>query len=293
VAAPPRDWLALDSGIGVDQVSPIFEASRPLACLAAASVSLLGSHLVLAGGISAVALVAAGVVILLVSACNLVNDVTDLSSDRRDHPDRPLPSGRIKSKVAVVTSAALGGAGLALAATVGWAEAFAAAGFLLAGIAYSVVVRRAWLLGHLWVAGLFGATALWGGWVVGKLTGPVLWAAGLVALFILPRELLKSLGDVSGDTNAGWMTAAVVLGRPATLRMAALALGAFAVATLVPVARDIAGLDYLVVIWLGAVLPFAIVLAWIWPELEGRQRRGELLTSLLWFPGLAALWQLG
>jgi geranylgeranylglycerol-phosphate geranylgeranyltransferase len=254
---------------------------------------VLGSHLALAGGISAVALVAAGVVLLLVSACNLVNDVTDLSADRRDHPDRPLPSGRITSKVAVMTAAVLGGAGLVLAATVGWVEAFVAAGFLLAGIAYSVVVRRAWLLGHLWVAGLFGATTLWGGWVVGMLTGPVLWAAALVALFILPRELIKSLGDVSGDTNAGWMTAAVVLGRPATLRAAVLALVAFAVATLIPVIRDIAGLDYLVVMWVGAVLPFALVLAWIWPGVDGRQRRGELITSLLWFPGLAALWQLG
>jgi len=272
---------------------PLLETSRPQACIAAAAVSLLGSHLsgapILGWEVAAAALAA----LLIVAACNIVNDIVDLPVDRFNRPDRPLPSGRVQLRTAVVAAAVVALAGLAATLRLGAAATLAAAGFLVAGLAYSVLVRRVNLLGHLWVGIMFGATAVWGGWTSAGTPSPV-WAAGvLVALFLVPRELLKSLGDVRGDTVAGWRTAAVVWGTETTMWATTVAVVVFAGATLMPPLGGIGGMPYLILMWVGAVVPLAAITVWLWPDIDQRLRRSEFVTALMWLPGLAALWQLG
>ncbi len=271
---------------------PLIETSRPQACIGAAAVSVLGSHL--SGGPPGEAVaVAALAAFLIVAACNIVNDIVDLPVDRFNRPERPLPSGRVRVRTALVAAAVVALAGLATTLRLGAPATIAAAGFLVAGIAYSLLVRRVGLLGHLWVGVMFGATAIWGGWTSAGTPRPV-WAAGvLVTLFLVPRELLKSLGDVRGDTVAGWRTAAVVWGTEATMWATTAAVVVFAAATLMPPLGGIGGVPYLVWMWVGAVVPLAAIMVWLWPDIDHRLRRSEFLTGLMWFPGLAALWQLG
>ena len=274
-------------------MNPVLEITRPLACLGAAAVSVLGSHLGGSLDPGGSVLAAAVAVLLIVAACNIVNDVVDLSVDRAHRPGRPLPSGRLDIQTALPAAVICAVGGLAVTIVIGPAAVLVAAGFLVAGFAYSLLVRRVTLLGHLWVATMFGATALWGGWISGATSSSVWTAAVLVALFLLPRELLKSLGDRRGDAAAGWRTASVSWGPVVTLRAMAVSVAVFAAATVMPVLGGIGGAAYLAGIWVGAVLPLAAVTAWLWPDVDHRLRRGELLTSLMWFPGLAALWLLG
>lgn len=236
---------------------------------------------------------AALAVVLIVASCNLVNDIVDAAADSFDRPERPLAAGTID--VRHVMSAALISTlgGLAFAATLGLPAAVAAAGFLVAGIAYSLFVRRLPILGHVWVAFMFGGTVVWGGWVTSGITTEVWMAALLVALFLLPRELLKSLGDVRGDRLSGWRTAAVVWGRESTIWALSATSVLFAVATTTPVLRGVAEGGYLVAIWLGTVIPLLALVVRLWRRPDGDLRRLEFLSGLLWFPGLAALWLLG
>jgi 4-hydroxybenzoate polyprenyltransferase len=117
-------------------------------------------------------------------------------------------------------------------------------------------------------------------------------AAVLVALFLLPRELLKSLGDDRGDRVSGWRTAAVVWGRRTTLVAITLTSMLFAAGTLTPMLVGMGSGIYFAGIWLGTTLPLLGVVTALWRRPNLELRRAEFLTGLMWLPGLAALWQL-
>src|SRR5262245_32564273 len=60
----------------------------------------------------------------LYSAGMVLNDVFDLEEDRRDRPFRPLPSGRVIRKTAIVLGVSLLAAGLLFACVAGWIAHF-------------------------------------------------------------------------------------------------------------------------------------------------------------------------
>jgi 4-hydroxybenzoate polyprenyltransferase len=64
--------------------------------------------------------VAVGAVVALYAAGMVLNDVCDVELDRRERPERPLPSGDISLAAATVVGVALLVAGVALAAVVAW-----------------------------------------------------------------------------------------------------------------------------------------------------------------------------
>lgn len=275
-------------------MSELLVMTRPQPCLSAGAASLLGSYLAGVELTQAAPWFAALTVVLIVACCNLVNDIIDAEVDSVDRPDRPLAAGTVEVAHVWMAALMLVIGGMVFAAQLGPGAVIAAFSFLLAGFAYSVVLRRVPLLGHVWVALLFGATAVWGAWATGGTVTKAAWmAGGLVALFLLPRELLKSIGDVRGDRLAGWRTSAVVWGRQRTVMAISLTAVLFAVLTLVPVLGGIGGVGFLSVIWLGAVLPMFALVVWLWRHPDGEMRRAEFLSGLLWLPGLVALWLLG
>lgn len=273
-------------------MSAILVMARPQAFLAASTASLLGSNLGSASLSDRRPWLAALTVLLIVACCNVVNDLADVETDRFNRPQRALPAGRVGFRTVAVASLLLAGGGLAAAMALGPGEAAVAVGCLLAGVSYSLFLRRLPLLGHIWVALLFGGTVIWGGWATSRISSSVWMAAVLVALFLLPRELLKSLGDDRGDRVSGWRTAAVVWGRRTTLVAISSMSVVFAVATLAPMLVGMGSSIYLGGIWLGTTLPLLGVVLALWRRPNLELRRAELLTGLMWLPGLAALWQL-
>jgi len=91
---------------------------------------------------------------------------------------------------------------------------------------------------------------------------------------------------------SGWRTAAVVWGRRTTLVAISSMSVVFAVATLAPMLVGMGSGIYLGGIWLGTTLPLLGVVLALWRRPNLELRRAELLTGLMWLPGLAALWQL-
>ena len=92
----------------------------------------------------------AAVASLLLYAAGLIhNDLCDLETDRRERPDRPLPSGRVSVGAARLALVVLAAAALGAAATAGWL-ALAAAGALLAAIlVYNRFTKRCRVIGPL------------------------------------------------------------------------------------------------------------------------------------------------
>jgi 4-hydroxybenzoate polyprenyltransferase len=199
-----------------DVVAGLWRMTRIGTPLAAAG--LVGAGAVIGGGLVGTTVPAMVAMALAVVAANVYNDRCDAFADAVNHPERPLPAATVTGAQAdrFVLAAALG---VVASASPGGAAATVAAGVLLVlGLAYSVLLRRVVLLGHVSVAVLFAAPLLYGGWLSpGGVRGPHWVAAALAALYVFGRETLKGIPDRRGDTAAGYRTIASECGLPVAL----------------------------------------------------------------------------
>ena len=151
---------------------------------------LAGFLLAWAAGADLVAVEAIPVVLasLLLYSFGLVhNDIRDLGEDRRDRPNRPIPSGRIPRRTAGAVAVLLAGAGLGGAFLAGTTAFVVAAVLALAIIAYNALTKRIPVLGPLNMGLCRGLSVLLGASAAG-IDGvrclPVLMAAGLIVAYI-------------------------------------------------------------------------------------------------------------
>ena len=92
-------------------------------------------------GLSLAAVVTASC--LLYAAGMILNDVFDLEIDRTERPERPLPSGAVKTSTAAAAGAACLVGGVSLAAVAGLEAAAVAALLAAAILAYDIRLKRA------------------------------------------------------------------------------------------------------------------------------------------------------
>lgn len=105
---------------------------------------------------------------LVSSAIYLLNDVGDVESDRH-HPvkrNRPIASGAVSVRTALVAALVLGAAGLALAASVRWAFLALLVGYVCLMAAYTVWLKHMAVLDIAVVASGFIVRAVAGGLAV-------------------------------------------------------------------------------------------------------------------------------
>jgi geranylgeranylglycerol-phosphate geranylgeranyltransferase len=141
---------------------------------------------------------AVAVVFLITGAGNVINDYLDLEADRINKPKRPIPSGRVSPRAALVFSISLFTVGIILSGFLTW-YALALAVFNAALlVAYSYYLQNKVLLGNIAVGYLVGSTFLFGGAALGNLYLPFLLM--LLAMFsTISREVVKDLEDLEGD----------------------------------------------------------------------------------------------
>jgi geranylgeranylglycerol-phosphate geranylgeranyltransferase len=177
-----------------------FKMLRPLNCTMAAFGAFVGyslaSHAIQGGNGVGFAMLAA---FIICGAGMAINDYFDRETDKRLHPNKPIPSGRIPPKTALAFSLVLFALGNAVAiaflplASVAIAIAFT---FLL--MAYSAFLTRAKYLGNFVVASGTAFTLIFGASVLGNYAVAAVLA--LAALFAnLARELIKDLEDLEAD----------------------------------------------------------------------------------------------
>jgi geranylgeranylglycerol-phosphate geranylgeranyltransferase len=190
--------------------------TRPPNCLAGLSGALLGG--LLSGHLSPRLWLAAAVVACLTAAGNVVNDYFDVEIDRINKPQRVLPSGQMSLRAARRWAACLVVAGLGLAIPLGWVSFALAAVMAALLFVYSRWLKSSFLIGNVLVAFMSGMAVVYGGLAVGHVV--VTFASAMVVLlFMLCREILKTVEDYEGDLSSQVRTVAVVIGREPTLRV--------------------------------------------------------------------------
>lgn len=218
-------------GISREQIQALWAMTRPGTPAAAGALVAVGS--VLGGGLGpnvVPAMTASG---LAVAAANVYNDRCDLVTDEINRPNRPVPAGIISANDAdrFVLAATLGV--VAVSSTIDGQAAVAASLLGIAGLVYSLLLRRFALLGPITVGVLFSAPLVYGGWAASGRIRAELWiATALVALFVFARETLKSVPDRLGDIAAGYHTIATQCGESGALSVFRSAAALFCLASL-------------------------------------------------------------
>jgi geranylgeranylglycerol-phosphate geranylgeranyltransferase len=137
----------------------------------------------------------------LTAAANAWNDIADVAIDRRAHPARPLPSGRLTATAARRFAAFSALAGVVLAS-----GADAQLGILTVVVvalmyAYSNGLKRAGLVGNVTVAVLASLPFLYGGWAAGSPSKSVVLVA-IAAPLHFAREIAKDIEDAPADAGS-------------------------------------------------------------------------------------------
>lgn len=167
---------------------------------------------------------------------NIQNDVLDFESDKKNRPDRPLPSGKISQKVAqaswiiMMILTILCGIGASLL----HGEFVSAIFFVLLVlllVAYNKKLKHLPLVKNMTVAFLCATplilnlfTPMTEHYIIAEITGwkfGLLYPAMLFAfLLTFAREIYKDLEDETGDLMAGIITFPIAAGAPTARRFA-------------------------------------------------------------------------
>ncbi|MDI6730510.1 MAG: UbiA family prenyltransferase [Candidatus Altarchaeum sp.] len=191
------------------KIYPFIELCRPftsaLTSLAVAAAILIetGSNINLYLNVMLIAIVA---VFLFSSAGNVLNDYFDREIDKINHPERPLPSNRVKAGDALKFSVVLFLLSLLLAVFLNFFCIIIAVIAFMFQVEYELKFKRHYLSKNFTIAFLAGMLFVFGGVAVKNFDvlfaiSPSIIFAILAFLAIFGREIVKDIEDFKGDTN--------------------------------------------------------------------------------------------
>jgi len=232
-------------------------------------------------------------VALVCGAGNAFNDFVDVESDRINHPDRPLPSGKLKLYTAVLASFLMALFSLIPAAFAGLDILVVILILHIVLFLYSALLKKIILVGNLTVAVAGAAPFFIGGLTAGKAAVtavPGIWIPGLFAfVFHFGRELVKDINDLDGDNMGRTKTLPAVINPQNSLIVTTIVMAVLIGLTLLPLYFHWYRQFYALTALLLVDLPLVIVLIYMWISKDERRFRfaGSIFKLLMLF-GLIA-----
>lgn len=207
------------------KISGVLRLIRPVNCLVMSFAVAVGIILSGYNSLQWLNLVyGATTAFTLTGAAMAVNDYYDFDIDRINEPERPIPSGAVSLKAALLVTCVLTAVGFVFAFAVSIFCLLFAVGAWIIMVTYSTVGKRSGLAGNFLVSACVAAPFLYGSLVaVGTVVLNVLLFASMAFLSNTGREISKGIVDVEGDRSYHIRTLAVIFGE----RRAALAAAAF------------------------------------------------------------------
>jgi geranylgeranylglycerol-phosphate geranylgeranyltransferase len=160
---------------------------------------------------------------LLMASTMSMNDYYDLEIDKINCPKRPIPSGIITPREAIIISLILGFIGIIASALINMHSLAIASFALILMLYYNTRGKKTGFFGNILVSICIGLPFIFGGAAVGRITF-LLVLFSLMAFFSnLGREVTKGIMDLEGDFLKKIKTIAVIHGpRKASIVAAAL-----------------------------------------------------------------------
>lgn len=257
---------------------------RPLNCLMTSLAVLIGSY-VAGHGLDYPLSLAMVSAFLICGGGMVINDYYDRELDFIFTPEKPIPSGRVTLRGALIFSSLLFVLGIYLSFWVNLHVFAVAAINSLVLYLYARVLQRKFLLSNLTVSFLVGSSFVYGGLVSGNYMAALF--LGLIAFFSnTSREIVKDIEDRYEDTKGNINSMPVVLGNEESKRFSSVFLLVAIILSPLPYVLDILNFNYMLAV-LPSLLVFGYTLKLLGSE-ESSPGRIQLFLKIGMLLGLLA-----
>lgn len=194
-------------------MNPYLALVRPNVCLLTVLGLIVGAIVAGTAALTATFALALVTAFLICGAGDVINDYFDREIDRVNAPHRPIPSGKIRPKTALIYFGILSVIGIALAYFVGiYFLAIAVLNWLIAA-AYPWKAKKVPVIKNIFVAYLAASSFLAAGFIAGvSLTLPLIFLVSIGFIVTLGREIVKDIEDIKGDVQASVKTLPTLIG---------------------------------------------------------------------------------
>lgn len=261
---------------------------RPLNCVMSAVACLLGSYVAVGATLQfplLTALQAAAIALLFTAAGNSLNDYYDRDVDRVNHPERPIPSGRVTPRGALLTAILLFTPAIPWSLLLRWELLLIVAINLALMSSYEVVFKKSGFRGNILISWLVASLFIFGGLAVYDSLAALqraLILALLAFLATLGREIVKDIQDAAGDVDRRTLPKTLGTGPAAAVASGCLFL-AVALSAL-PALLGVLGVLYLyVVVPADAMFIYAALLSARGPAISQRVAKYAMVVALAAF----------
>ena len=159
----------------------------------------------ISGNFTIAVIVACIIVFIFTGAGNAINDYFDHRIDAINKPERPIPSGRIALKTALIYSVSLFAISSIMAFIIGIVPGIIVLLSAILMYLYASRLKTSCLVGNFSIAFLTGLCFVFGGVVLNAVELSII--LGLYAfLMTMAREIVKDMEDVEGDSTEGAST---------------------------------------------------------------------------------------
>jgi geranylgeranylglycerol-phosphate geranylgeranyltransferase len=227
-------------------------------CVLAGTAVLIGMIVAVASSniILRQAALAFAVALLVCAGGNATNDYYDREIDRINRPERPIPSGRLKARDALLIGGGLFTLGILLSILLDVPCIILAVVNSVVLAFYAAELKRLGLVGNLIVGYLVGSTFLFGG--LAAKNAPKLQALGVLAAMAavatVGRELIKDIEDMKGDNKIGLKTFPLSHGPRAAAALAVVFIAAAIILSPVPYLLNFFGKFYLTLVMISVLI---------------------------------------
>ncbi len=275
----------------MERIYKFFSITRPLNLL------IVFAAVIISGWICAtvnlpvdIILLAALSASLTAAAGNVINDLFDFESDKINHPERALPSGKLNLRQVFILYYALVCTSLILSYLV---NTICFAIVIISNILlffYSNKFKSIVLFGNLIVALLTGLVFIYGGYAVGNVNLAIVPSA-FAFLINFIREIVKDMHDLEGDKLEGIKTFPQVFGLSKTKVFIFILTLILIVSSFIPVLSNFYNFKYLIII---TVFLNPILLFFIWSVYRNHSRENlnklSFVLKLNMIIGLTAIY---
>jgi len=197
-----------------EKAKTFFELIRIGNCLMAAIAVLIGFYLS-SGFDYRLAALAAISGFLICGAGQAINDYFDANIDAKTSKERPIPSGRIGAKRALLYSVSMFFLGIFASFFINPTTVIIALIFAVLLIAYPLFMNKVKYLGNIVVAAGTAITFIYGAAASGNIPSLIIFLAATAFLSNMGREVTKDIEDIKKDAGTK-KTLPILIGIPAS-----------------------------------------------------------------------------
>ena len=196
-----------------------FNIIRPLNVVVGSLTILVSSLITKYNGSMNNVIFATLVVAFYTVGANTLNDYLDYKIDKINRPDRPITSGRILRKHALIVSILAFIIGTIIALQLNTNSQLVSIGISLPLIiSYNIKLKKLPLIGNIVVAIVLALSFIYAGLAFSNLS-PLILPAVLAFGLTLIRELVKDMADIIGDKSVGLKTFPIFFGENKTINL--------------------------------------------------------------------------